>query len=164
MFDFLISNANWVRRGIGAAVAVALVAGAYIGVDKYAVDTAGDHVSAAEAQQLKAEGVDLFIQALTWWPRCSQPASVPWTRVESLRNAKDAGIGIAGYFLVDPHTSGRYAVDRAHEGVPDDIWDALEFVALDFEVQAECYPGPPDTHSVGPTDGPGVRPWITVHT
>lgn len=137
---------DWAKGLAGAALAVALAIGGYVGFGAlsgqpdgipdgfvYAVDSSYDALTYAEALRLKEAGVVLYIQALTAYPQSGlhQPAS----RVSSLRNARDAGLAIAGYALVgDPHFSGRESMDFARAGVPGDLWDALLFVAVDVEV------------------------------
>lgn len=129
------------RRGITGAIAAAATA-AVVGL--YAlvgggVDTAGSPLSYNQATQLKDSGDTLFIQALSWWPSCSNPTSLPSTREASLRNADAAGLDIAGYILLDSHSTGAQAVDRAYDGIPFDLWNRLKFAAVDFEIPTECY-------------------------
>ena len=127
----------------GAALAIALAIGGYFGVDQftppgfpdgfvYGVDSSYDRLTYEEAVALREEGVTVFVQALTAFP--SSGLHQPANRVISLRNAHDAGLAIAGYALVgDLSYSGRASIDLARVGVPDDLWDALIFVAVDIE-------------------------------
>lgn len=127
------------KTALAAAAGVAFGAAvAFLGVGS-AVDTAGSPVTQAQAQELRADGTTLLVQALTWWPRCGAPTTQPSTRVETLRNADSAGLGIAGYVLLDPYSSGAQAVDRARQGIPDDLWAKMKFVAIDFEIPGECW-------------------------
>jgi hypothetical protein len=99
---------------------------------KHAVDSSYDPLTEAEAHRLKAAGVELYIQALSALPPTGleQPAS----RVTSLRNATYAGLKIAGYALLTGNRTPRIDMDFARSGVPDDLWDQLEFCAVDVEV------------------------------
>lgn len=110
-----------------------------------AVDTAGSSLSLAQAQQLKADGTSLVIQALTWWPSCSNPTTVPSSSVDTLRNAKSVGLDIGGYILLDASSTGAEAVDRAYNSIPNDLWNQLDFAAIDFEIPqgdgTYCYSG-----------------------
>lgn len=133
MFDSVV------KKVIAGAAGVAMLAGAVVGGSRLAVDTAGAPVSLSQAQELKADGTTLLVQALTWWPSCGKPTSQPSTRVDSLRNADSAGLDIAGYLLLDTQSSGAEAVDRARQGIPDDLWAKLKFVAIDFEIPGECW-------------------------
>lgn len=128
------------RQGVTAAITTAVITVVVaLGFHFGAVDTAGAPVSLAQAQELKANGVTLFVQALTWWPSCSHAATIPNTRVASLTNAQLAGMGIAGYFLVDSTLNGAEAVDLAVKDLPRELFDSLQFVAIDFEIPGECY-------------------------
>jgi hypothetical protein len=96
-----------------------------------AVDSSYDTLTEDRAHALKAAGIELYIQALSALPPTGlhQPPS----RVISLRNATYAGLKIAGYALISGHD---HAIDElmvARRGVPDDLWDALEFCAIDVE-------------------------------
>lgn len=147
MNDF-ISNLGFVQKAAGAVLATVLLAGgAIIGYDQ-AVDHQ-DHITVSEAVALRAgadgiegtgDDVKLVITGLTYWSPCSQEPRVNGNSADSLKNVQTAGIDSAGYFLVSPHESGRQAVDRAMASVPREVWDKLEFVAVDFEVPTECYP------------------------
>lgn len=98
----------------------------------HAVDSSFDLLTEEEAHRLKAAGVELYIQALTALP----PTGLmqPENRVISLRNATYAGLKIAGYALLRPGPTPELDVDFARGGVPDDLWNALEFCAVDVEV------------------------------
>lgn len=104
-----------------------------------AVDTAGSSLSPAQAQALKAAGDTLVIQALSWWPSCSNPTNLPSSRVDTLRTAQAAGLDIGGYILLDNHSTGAEAVDRAYNGIPTDLWNSLQFAAIDFEIPGDCW-------------------------
>jgi len=97
----------------------------------HAVDSSFDLLTEDEARNLKAAGVDLYIQALSALPvsGLEQPA----TRVISLRNATHAGLAIAGYALLG-RGSPQEAMEFAISGVPLDLLAMLRFVAVDVEV------------------------------
>lgn len=135
---------KWRNRIIGGVIAIALAVGGYVANNElaappgfpdgfvYGVDSSYDQLTTFEAKALREEGVTLYVQALTAFPFSGlhQPAN----RVISLRNAHEAGLGIAGYALVgDLRYGGRESVDFARAGVPDDLWDAMLFVAVDIE-------------------------------
>lgn len=120
---------------VGAAAAALAVAGG----TQLVVDSQ-DHITTDEAKALKAEGAEILIQGITYWSPCREPAKVNSNANTSLRNAQAVELRTAAYILVDPHSTGREAVDRAKAAVSPEVWDALEFVAVDFEVPAECYP------------------------
>lgn len=104
----------------------------------YGVDSYGG-ITYDQAVQMKQAGVEVYVQALTALPFSG--IMQPPTRVEALRNAYEAGLTIAGYALVgagDNMTGANY-IDFARSGVPDDLWDALAFVAVDFEVPSASY-------------------------
>lgn len=134
------------RIGIlrGAAGAILFLAAAF-GVyevgdfgDK-ALDTASP-VSASQAVAFAAAGNNTLITALTIWSPCSVAPKLTAYAPDSLRNAQAAGLTPAGYFLLSPHETGRAAVDRVYASTPSDVWDAMVFVAVDFEVPSVCYP------------------------
>jgi hypothetical protein len=98
----------------------------------FGVDSSYDPLTEEEAQQLKDAGVSVYVQALSALPGTGleQPAN----RVISLRNAWSVGLSIAGYSLLGrlPRTPKSY-MDFARGGVPDDLWQALLFNAVDVE-------------------------------
>ena len=96
----------------------------------YGVDSSFDELTLAEAQKLKAAGVQVYAQCL--WTGREQPRS----RITSLRNAKRAGIHkLVGYISVSNNgQDGAWHVDQARAGVPDDIWNALDKVPVDVEL------------------------------
>ena len=96
----------------------------------YGVDSSYDELSLAEAQKLKAAGVQVYAQAL--WTGREQPAS----RISSLRNAMLAGIPkLVGYISVSNNgQDGAWHVNQARAGMPDDIWNALDKVPVDVEL------------------------------
>ncbi len=117
-----------------AALLAALAAATSIGGWLFAVDSSYDQLTAEEAVRLKEAGVGLYIQALTALPGSGleQPAN----RVVSLRNAHTVGLDIAGYALLGPSwRTPAQQMDLARAGVPDDLWAALTFVAVDVEVR-----------------------------
>lgn len=77
-------------------------------------------------------GVDLVIQNL--WTGSTQPEH----RVENLRAAVNAGKRIAGYFAINPSLPDNATLAR--DGVPDDLWALLEFVAPDCELYTTLTP------------------------
>ncbi len=93
------------------------------------VDASFDHLTLIEAECLKTAGTPLYIQCL-WTSTVA-----PLTRVESLRNALKAGLPIAAYASLNHHNSGSHHIRKARNGVPQDIWDKLLFVAVDIELR-----------------------------
>ncbi len=77
-------------------------------------------------------GIDIVVQDL--WTGGGQPPP----RVENLRAALAAGKRIAGYMAVNPSLPDNVSMARA--GVPDDIWAALAFVAVDCELYTTLMP------------------------
>lgn len=137
-----MSNVPKGIKGLIASAATAAVVGAVAllgGFSGEAIDTAGSPISVAQAQQLKDSGVTLVGQALSWWPSCSRPTTLPSTREGNLRNVAAVGLQTFGYILVDSHSTGKEAVDRAYDGLPRDVWNNLQFAAIDFEIPTECY-------------------------
>jgi len=95
----------------------------------FGVDSSFDELTPADAQRLKAAGVQVYAQCL--WTGREQPAP----RVVSLRNALLAGIPkLIGYISVAPGHSGDWHVNQGRAGVPDDIWNALVKVPVDVEL------------------------------
>lgn len=95
----------------------------------FGVDASFDELSYAEAVALKNVGVKVFAQCL--WTGNRQPP----TRIINLRNAMQAGIPrLVGYISVSTGMAGNAHVDAGHEGVPQDIWDALFKVPIDVEL------------------------------
>lgn len=96
-----------------------------------AVDSSFDELTDQEARCLKNNGWPLFIQCLLALPRTGpeQPAK----RVVSLRNALEHGMPTAGYIVVGGSRPGPEYINLGRAGVPDDIWRALKFVAVDVE-------------------------------
>ena len=127
---------------IGTAIAVVTL-GAYImmGVSAdtpvppnyvFGIDSSYNVLTDQEAQDFKAGGGEVYVQALTALPFSGLER--PNSRIISLRNAQEAYITPAGYLLVGSLFSGSYYVDFARQDVPDDVWNALAFVAIDVEV------------------------------
>lgn len=133
---------NQIKASIVAGV-VAVVMGVVLlvnGPTGPAVDTAGAQLTVAQAQQMKSEGKVMFITALTWWPSCHAKTTVPWVSEGNLRIAKDNGLRIGGYILLDAQESGADAVDRAYQSIPSDLWNQLDFAAIDFEIPVDgCF-------------------------
>lgn len=94
-----------------------------------AVDASYDQLTVTEAQCLNRSSWPLYVQCL--WTAIEQPPA----RVESLRTAKNAGLDIAGYISLNNSGSGANHVMSGKAGVPDDLWDAMEFVAVDVELR-----------------------------
>lgn len=92
-----------------------------------AVDASYDLLTVEEAQCLKKNGTVLFVQCL--WTAVERPASA----ILSLRNAHNAGLRIAGYASLNQYGSGVGHMNSGRAGVPDDLWKAMEFVAVDIE-------------------------------
>ena len=100
---------DWLKRIVGAAMAVGVIIGGYVGYESfkpegipdgfvYAVDSSYAQLTEAAAYRLKEQGVVLYVQALTAFPYSG--LHQPTNRVISLRNAHSAGLAIAGYALV----------------------------------------------------------------
>lgn len=123
------------KRTLGAVVGAVLAAAGY----SFAVDSQ-DHITTDEAKVLKAEGVEMVIMGLTYWSPCSQPSKVNPNANTSLQNLQAVEMRTAGYLLVDPHTSPRESIEKAKRAVAPEVWDKMEWVAVDFEIPAECYP------------------------
>lgn len=96
------------------------------------VDSSYDLLTPEKARCLKERGVKLYWQALTALPMTG--LHQPLNRIVSLRNAKNEGLMTAGYLLVAPGLTGKECVWRARDGVPQDIWEHMSFVAVDVEV------------------------------
>ena len=94
-----------------------------------AVDSSFDQLTAVEAACLREKSWPVYWQCL--WTAIEQPAP----RVLSLRTAKDAGLLIAGYISLNQDGPGGAHVDRARDGIPDDLWADLDFVAVDVELR-----------------------------
>jgi hypothetical protein len=99
-----------------------------------AVDSSYDQLTLEEAQCLKDSDWPLFIQCLLALPMTG-PEQPQW-RIPSLRNAQAAHLPIAGYIAIGSSRPGEEYVNLARQGIPDDLWDALKFVAIDVEVPA----------------------------
>lgn len=97
-----------------------------------AVDSSYDELTDQEAKCFKANNWALYIQCLLALPRTG-PEQPP-KRVISLRNALNNGLPIAGYIVLGRARPGPEYIDLGRAGVPDDIWKALKFVAVDVEV------------------------------
>lgn len=95
----------------------------------YAVDCSFDELTDQEAVNLKAAGVELFIQCL--WTG----ADLPPPRVINLRRASNAGLAIAAYASLSASAyTGAFHMISARNGVPNDLWDLLTFCAVDVEL------------------------------
>lgn len=96
----------------------------------YGVDISYHDLTTEQATLLKSAGVQVLIQCL--WTAAEQPAH----RVTNLRTAMQAGLTIAGYASINKTPgSGVEHMDKARDGVPDDIWASLKKVAVDVELQ-----------------------------
>ena len=93
------------------------------------VDSSFDELTATEAACLREASWPVFWQCL--WTAIEQPAP----RVISLRNANAGGLLTAGYISLNSAGLGSAHVDKGRAGVPDDIWEALDFVAVDVELR-----------------------------
>jgi len=137
---------SWIKRSAVAGGIAALVyaLAALLAPDGqlpegfvYGFDSSYDLLTAESAEAIHQAGVQVYVQALTALPYSG--IEQPRYRIESLRNAQAAGLKVAGYALIGGEMSGRDYMDYAREGVPDDLWDALAFVAVDFEVRSATY-------------------------
>jgi len=95
------------------------------------VDISYDLLTPVKAQVLKGAGVKGVVQCL-WADGREQPPN----RVINLRNAEIGGLDIAGYVVVTPWSgiTGAGHVQAGCRGIPQDLWNALLFVAIDVEV------------------------------
>jgi hypothetical protein len=98
-----------------------------------AVDSSYDYLTAYETQCLKDSGVSLFIQCLLALPY-SGPEQ-PRACIPNLYAAQARQLDIGGYIAIGSQLPGAAYVDMARERMPNDLWDALKFVAIDVEVQ-----------------------------
>ena len=98
----------------------------------FAVDASYTRATEEHLEALKVRGVELFIQCL--WTGAEQPDP----RISNLRCALNVGLPVAGYgsFLESATSNdhGRRHMEWVRSGVPDDIWRALKFVAVDIEL------------------------------
>lgn len=94
----------------------------------FAVDASYSVANAQRIQHLKDEKVELFIQCL--WTAIEQPEP----RVENLQMARRMGLPVAGYISLNVDFTGQYHMDAGRMGVPEELWNALEFVAVDVEL------------------------------
>lgn len=137
-------------RVAAAATTLVLAAAGAVGLHELAVDTAGEYVTYEEAVALKDDGATQLIQALTWWSPCSKPPSQPDSRIFTLENSDKAGLDLGSYFLVAPprsfgggisdYEAGRRSVDLARQGMSSQLWEELDFAAVDFEIPHVCRP------------------------
>lgn len=96
----------------------------------YGVDASFDELSLHEARRLKGIGVKVWMQCL--WTATRAPE----VRVPNLRNAIQVGLIPVGYISINRSAlSGRWHVDAALTGFPDDLWNALQMVEIDVELQ-----------------------------
>ena len=92
-----------------------------------AVDSSFDPLTQEEATCLKRSNT-LFVQCL--WTALVQPDP----RVINLREAHNAELDIAGYISLNGRGTGTAHVKAGLAGLPDDLRDALKFVAVDVEL------------------------------
>ena len=93
-----------------------------------AVDASFDQLTVEEANCLNQSSWPVYVQCL--WTAIAQPPP----RVISLRTAKNAGLLIAGYISLNSSGDGANHVAAARAGIPDDLWGAMDFVAIDVEL------------------------------
>lgn len=105
----------------------------------WGVDASFDRLTPQRAHQLKAAGVEIYVQCL--WTGNQRPTTV----VPNLINAQDAGLVIAGYISVSSSRSGADHMEAARAGVPDDLWESMTRIALDMELEGLDY----NNHVVG---------------
>lgn len=94
----------------------------------HAVDASFDLLTIEEAQCLKGNNTALFAQCL--WTGAMRPANA----IRSLRNARNMGLRIAGYISLNRHHSGVWHAAKGCADIAPDLWDAMEFVAVDIEL------------------------------
>lgn len=96
----------------------------------YGVDASYDELTPEKARALRAAGIDVFQQCL--WDGLQQPAK----RVTNLRVAQQAGFPwLCAYSsLTARGGAGNQQMALGRQGVPDDLWGALAFVAVDVEL------------------------------
>ena len=93
------------------------------------VDSSFDELTHAEAQCLKEQSWPIYWQCL--WTG----ATAPRPRVTSLRVAEAEGLLTGAYISLNASQSGVWHVDQGRSGVPDDIWEKLDFVSVDVELR-----------------------------
>ncbi len=94
----------------------------------FAVDASYSVADTGIMEHLKDQKVELFIQCL--WTGLSQPGP----RVTNLRLAHDMYLPTAGYISLNVDFTGPYHMESGRAGVPDDLWDAMQFIAVDVEL------------------------------
>lgn len=93
-----------------------------------AVDASFDELTLSEAECLKAQSWPVYWQCL--WTGTEQPPA----RILSLRTAEQAGLRLAGYISLNSNPPGAWHIQQGRDGVPDDLWEKLDFVAIDVEL------------------------------
>ena len=88
-----------------------------------------DNLTPAIAEALWRDGYRVFSQQL--WTAAEQPAN----RVTNMRTALQRGFTLVGPIAINGSTPGDIHVNKAREGVPDDIWNALALVPIDVELE-----------------------------
>lgn len=96
-----------------------------------AIDCSYDFLTDEEAQCLRESGSPVFIQCLL--ALTMQGPIQPSARLNNLRVALRNGLQVGGYILVGGRRAGVEYVRLGREGIPDDVWAALKFVAVDVE-------------------------------
>ncbi len=99
-----------------------------------AVDASFDQLTLAEAQCLKDKSWPVYWQCL--WTGSEQPGP----RVISLRTAQQTGLLLGGYISLTSAHTGAWHVASGRAGVPDDLWGAMDFVAIDIELRGITIP------------------------
>lgn len=98
-----------------------------------AVDSSYDALTREEARCLKEKGWPIFIQCLLALPFTGPER--PKAAINNLQIAHEEGLQTGGYIAIGGDYIPASYVDWARRGLPDDLWDALTFVAIDVEVR-----------------------------
>jgi len=93
------------------------------------VDSSFDELTHEEAQCLKEQSWPVYWQCL--WTGAVQPRP----RVTSLRVAEAEGLLTGAYISLNASQPGAWHIDQGRAGVPDNIWEKLDFVSVDVELR-----------------------------
>lgn len=93
------------------------------------VDASYSEMTDAEAKRLRADGVEVFVQAL--WAATETPPVAQW----NLEIAIDNGFIVAGYISVNGLHSGAWHADQGRRAVWSHTWDKLALVFVDVELR-----------------------------
>lgn len=93
------------------------------------VDASYDELTDTKAVALKAAGYRVYWQCL--WTGVERP----WNAIPNLRMAQKHGFILCGYISVTGYANGAWHATQGRAGIPDDLWDALELVPCDVELE-----------------------------